>query len=375
MHSHTRSTIHGMRIFIAFLLGTALLSSWPGSGKAAQLPTLPLVFINTTYAKPAGTTVTVNSGGNLQAAINSAIPGTTIVVQAGATFAGPISLPNKTGTGWIYIQSSAYSSLPAPGTRVGPTDASNMATITVTTSAGDAAIKTRGKRASLSVCGNTGQADRKQFHHCLDYDRFRGHEPGYPAQQHYIRSLLHPWRSDGGRSARGSDERRRSVAIIDSYLSDFKENGNDTQALWTYNSPGPLKIVNNYLEASGENFMTGGADPAIANLVPSDIEIRRNHFFKPLSWIGMQWTVKNLLEFQELAESASRGEHPGERLARCAGWGWGCNHSSQPGWRSLVVSCSGHYSPTQQDNQRRHRVQFVWSRQSQRKSGYPPRIV
>ena len=42
--------------------------------------------------------------------------------------------------------------------------------------------------------------------------------------------------------------------------------------------PGPFKIENNYLEAAGENVMFGGADPSIHGLVPSDIEIVRNHF-------------------------------------------------------------------------------------------------
>ena len=49
-----------------------------------------------------------------------------------------------------------------------------------------------------------------------------------------------------------------SVAVIDSYVSDFKEIGADNQALWAYNSPGPLKITNNYLEAAGENVLFGG---------------------------------------------------------------------------------------------------------------------
>jgi hypothetical protein len=63
--------------------------------------------------------------------------------------------------------------------------------------------------------------------------------------------------------------------------------------------------VNNYLEAAGENVMFGGAAPAIAGVIPSDIEIRRNHFFKPLSWMvgspsyaGIHWAVKNLLELK-----------------------------------------------------------------------------
>lgn len=51
--------------------------------------------------------------------------------------------------------------------------------------------------------------------------------------------------------------------------------------------------------------MFGGALPSISNLVPANIEIRRNHFFKPLSWkvghpsyAGIHWTIKNLLEFK-----------------------------------------------------------------------------
>jgi hypothetical protein len=89
-----------------------------------------------------------------------------------------------------------------------------------------------------------------------------------------------------------------SVAVIDSYVSDFKEDGADTQALWANTSPGPLKIVNNYLEAAGENILFGGDYIQIENMIPSDIEIRRNYFFKPLSWMSLTWDVQNLLEFK-----------------------------------------------------------------------------
>src|SRR5262249_12995556 len=92
----------------------------------AALPELPRVFIDTTYAAPAGGHIwTVNAGGNLQGALNSAQPGDTIVLRAGATFTGNFRLPNKTGSGWIYIISSDLSLLPA-GRRVGPADAIHM---------------------------------------------------------------------------------------------------------------------------------------------------------------------------------------------------------------------------------------------------------
>jgi hypothetical protein len=61
--------------------------------------------------------------------------------------------------------------------------------------------------------------------------------------------------------------------------------------------PGPFKIVNNYIEASSENIMFGGADPTVQGLVPSDIEIRRNHVTRPISWKG-KWLVKNLFELK-----------------------------------------------------------------------------
>jgi hypothetical protein len=97
----------------------------------------------------------------------------------------------------------------------------------------------------------------------------------------------------------------RHTAVVDSHLSDFKEVGADAQAILGWNGAGPFKIANNYLEGSGENVMFGGADPAIRDLVPADIEIRGNHFAKPLAWKsddpsyqGTPWTVKNLFELK-----------------------------------------------------------------------------
>jgi hypothetical protein len=95
------------------------------------------------------------------------------------------------------------------------------------------------------------------------------------------------------------------TSILNSYISDIHGEGYDTQAICGWNGPGPFHIINNYLEGAGENVMFGGANPSIANLMPSDIEIRRNFFFKPLSWkvgdssyAGNHWTIKNLFELK-----------------------------------------------------------------------------
>ena len=89
-----------------------------------------------------------------------------------------------------------------------------------------------------------------------------------------------------------------STSILNSYISDIKALGQDTQAVAGWNGPGPFRLENNYLEAAGENFILGGTDPAIVNLVPSDVIIRRNLLSKPREWRGMRWSVKNLLELK-----------------------------------------------------------------------------
>jgi hypothetical protein len=69
---------------------------------------------------------------------------------------------------------------------------------------------------------------------------------------------------------------------------------------------GPYKIVNNFLESSGENILFGGGP---ATYTPADIEIRGNHIFKPLTWkqgapgfiggtSGKPFIVKNLFELK-----------------------------------------------------------------------------
>ena len=64
-----------------------------------------------------------------------------------------------------------------------------------------------------------------------------------------------------------------------------------------------MKAYNNFMEASGENIMFGGTTAAI---ITSDVEIRLNHMFKPLTWnpidknfIGTKFTVKNNFELKE----------------------------------------------------------------------------
>jgi hypothetical protein len=277
------------------LAGLAAACVVHGVGLAATLPTAPQTF-DTSYVAPTGATLTVAAGGDLQAALNQAQLGDTIVLQAGATFTGPFKLPNKTtGAGWIYVVSSNLASLPPPGQRVGPNDALNMSKIVapahnsvLTTVANSHHFRFVGIEFSpvagasvytLIPIGNTDTSPATLAHHIV-FDRCYVHGETDVNDQ------------------RGIEMDGAYVAVVDSYISDFQWVSTDSQGLWAYNTTGPLQIRDNYIEAGSENVMFGGADSREASLVPADIEIRNNYFFKPLSLIGSHYAPKNLLELK-----------------------------------------------------------------------------
>ena len=86
--------------------------------------------------------------------------------------------------------------------------------------------------------------------------------------------------------------------VRNSYIGGIRLIGQETQGIAGWNGPGPFVIENNYVEAAGIGILFGGAPPAIDQLVPSDIVIRRNHITRPVSWRAGAWVVKNLLELK-----------------------------------------------------------------------------
>src|SRR5215813_1597333 len=266
-------------------------------------PEPPRVYLNTGYRAPTGQTITVNAGGNLQNALNQAQPGDLILLQAGATFTGNFVLPNKTGTDWIIIRSSAADAdLSPPGTRVTPANSAFMPKLISPNS--ESVVDTNGAAHHYRFVGiEFGVAPGTDIYNIVT---FGGDQTTLAATPHDLiidRCYIHG--NASGNSRRGVLINSAGTAIIDSYISNIHEIGADSQAICGWNGPGPFKIVNNYLEGAGENFMLGGAPPSIPGLIASDIEFRLNNVFKPLSWklndptyAGRRWTVKNLFELK-----------------------------------------------------------------------------
>ena len=130
----------------------------------------------------------------------------------------------------------------------------------------------------------------------------------------FDRNWLHPGEgAEVGKAIRVSLG-ARVIAVINSYISGINcvaRTGKctDSNAIGGGNGDlptGTLKIVNNFMEASGQAILLGGA---AATVNPTDIEIRRNHLFRPMTWMkgepgytpapsGNPYIVKNNFELK-----------------------------------------------------------------------------
>ncbi|MFN0174971.1 MAG: T9SS type A sorting domain-containing protein [Saprospiraceae bacterium] len=301
---------------LAFCICSHLLS-------AQTAPSLPNTSsIETCFPDTAGYTIlTVGPVGrdysDLQLAINAANPGTILVLDAGASFKGSFSLPNKTGNGWIILTSSHMNLLPGHGIRIAPTAATGnpgypiqqaaMPKIITTNASGLPCFKTQADAHHYRLVGLEITADPSVLNsYGLVFfgDANQSTLSVVPHDLIVDRCYIHG-HTDATIMKSGVLLNCANAAVIESYIADFHSIGFDTYAIGGTNGPGPFIIRNNYLEAAGENILFGGAASSIPGLVPSDIEVLNNHFFKPFSWrvghptyAGKHWTIKNLFELK-----------------------------------------------------------------------------
>lgn len=293
---------------------------------------LPRVYVHSSLSDtPApGRAIPVLEGGDLQAALNNSSCGDTIEVQPGATFSGVFSFPAKgcDDNHWIIVRTAAPdSALPPEGTRITPcyagvdslpgrppfncaTTQNVMAKLVMNATGGSGPIVFASgaahyrligleitRQQGASVVNSLASVAAKGTMDHIVFDRVWMHGT---AQAETTRGV-----ELGGSTF---------ISIIDSFFTDFHcvsitGSCGDSQAIYggIGDSPmGPYRIVNNFLEASGENILFGGGSATVA---PADIEIRRNHMFKPLTWMkgqpgyvggvdGNPFIVKNLFELK-----------------------------------------------------------------------------
>jgi hypothetical protein len=228
---------------------------------------------------------------DLQSALNAAQYGDTILLRAGETFVGHYTLPAKSGSGWITIRSDAADSqLPQAGTRLIPSDRAGANT---SRSLLPHLIGKGGVLKTTPILRTAAGAHGYKVQY-LEFDGVAhiGYEtlvalgddttaaPAYDLVLDHV--YIHGDKYKGQKRAISLNSGRTTIS--DSYIADIKAVNADAQAIAAYNGTGPYTIVNNYLEAAGENILFGGSGPAITNLVPADASIRQNLITKSLTW-------------------------------------------------------------------------------------------
>ena len=273
---------------------------------------LPRIWIHSALADtPApGKKIPVHSADDLQEAIESAQCGDTLMLEAGATFHGQFRFPAKPCDDghWIIVRTDAPDdALPPEGKELTPCYAG------VASLPGRPdfhCTSTRNVLARLELAGKTAIGPLV-FMSGANHYRFLGLEVtrGEPASlvaalaivreeqgtaDHLIfdRVWMHGTAED--ETTRGLTVRGMTyVAVVDSFFTDFHcvaATGacGDAQTIsggGGDKAQGPFKIVDNFLEASGENIMFGGGaadrhsyrhrDSAQPSLQASDLEARR----------------------------------------------------------------------------------------------------
>lgn len=269
-----------------------------------------------------GKQIRVSAKADLGATVGEAKCGDTLLLPAGASFEVK-ELPRKKCDEQHYITvrtDTPDSKLPAEGTRITPAWA-GIATLPGRPQYAQPPGGAAKLMATLVVTRSEGMGvgDHIRFigiEWTSDPARNIGRLVNADGADHVIldRNWLHP--GDGAEVGKGVriSLGARMIAVVNSYISGVNcvaRTGKCTDATAISGGNGDLptgtiKIVNNFLEASGESILFGGA---AATVNPTDIEIRRNHLFRPLTWrrgepgytpapSGTPYIVKNNFEMK-----------------------------------------------------------------------------
>jgi Right handed beta helix region len=237
-----------------------------------------------TAGQPA--TILVKRGGDLQAAIDQAQYGDSIVLEAGATYESPRGIPftlpdkgpiTRGDASYITIRTAKLEELPPEGTRVSPANAPAMATIVA--NAAPTAVQVRQNAHHYKFIGiEFTNKDATGIHaYALISNQQELPQGTHPHHIIVDRCFLHPIEetmdpaSTARSVSRGFWIDGAEISLINSYVSGFAGTFRygqgliDSEAILVITGPGPYHFVNNFLEAWYANiFLGGGGRPPIA---------------------------------------------------------------------------------------------------------------
>jgi hypothetical protein len=302
--------------------------------------TLPQACIYTAMSgSPSpGSPITASTASALTSALSSVTCGQTIIIPATSTITGTFTLPalGCDISHWITIRTDQINNanFPAEAVRATPCSIGNATTAsypayscpspavlmpTIQTSTANTPVFTGAagcnfyRLIGLNITSTTGagiNAKLFSFSNGCDHviiDRSLLHAPPVNCSQ-----TAGVYTCDTTTFAQGAIGWANStyMAVVSSWLYDTycisvcvdsQGIGGGTNAGVGTGGGGPYKAFNNLIASSGETWLFGGSG---ATATPCDFEFRRNHSFKPLSWMlanngsGTHPIIKNLGEMK-----------------------------------------------------------------------------
>lgn len=279
-------------------------------------PYLPVSTVNVTFPNTAGyAVVTSSSVADLQSKVTGGACNTIINIPQGASY-NTSTLGGATGLvlpaiscspgQWIIVQTASPTGV--RGTRIDPS--TQVGTMAKLTTAGtteriiscaanvpcgpfwflDIELDYTGNTSAIVLTANTDVVANLPNNLIFDHVYVHGRVANQTTHCFFVNGA--------------------NFAIVDSWVADCHDNGNDSQAFNPY-AGGPMLLQNDFLEAAGENRIsmgsTNGAINTVAGVMPHDITETGNWYYKPLQWMGgstspvyegfaLPWDVKNIWE-------------------------------------------------------------------------------
>jgi hypothetical protein len=232
---------------------------------------------------------------SLQSAVTAANGGDRILLTAGETYTGQITLPAKASTvtittaGTLPDRSNVSRNLYVGiGRWIRPGDAASLATISA--GEGNTAALVFEDSANWLIDGinfarnpsSEGESIRINDSDNITLKRLMLNVTGGEQQKRFI-------------LGNGTN-----ISVTESYCAGVWKSGQDSQCFIAYDGAGPYTIRDNYFEVASENIIFGGSDPSSAANIPSDITVEYNYCTKSEAWRtpSSGYQVKNIFQLK-----------------------------------------------------------------------------
>lgn len=275
---------------------------------------LPQTKLTTTFnlAAQTGPVHTVSTASALATALTDSASQDhpRIVITANIDTSSGFTLPARTGAGWCYIISNKVhlgTFGKAPGKRVAATDAGDMFRLRSTSNNTPVISALTGATHAnkYRIVGLEFDTTATQDGGLIELGSKVSNASHHPTEIVIDRCYVHgnPGVVD---VRRGIALHAPSSAVIDSCITGITYSAFECQAVACNYSAGPFKIVNNRLQAAGENFMSGGDN---CSFTPSDIEFRFNYCDVDPNWEGVYGGIKNNFELKIVKRMLIEGNY------------------------------------------------------------------